>query len=79
MFPARVTSLTENIKWPARSPDLIACEFFLWGYFKSRLYKKRPGTTDNLKKNITDEVAANSLIMRQRMMQNFQKRLLEMS
>jgi hypothetical protein len=56
----------------------MACEFFLWGYFKSSLYEKRPGNTDYLKKNITEEVAANSPIMRQRVMQNFQKRVLEM-
>jgi hypothetical protein len=50
MLPPRVTSLTEDIKWPSRSSDLIACEFILWGYFKSRQDEKRPGTMDDLKK-----------------------------
>jgi hypothetical protein len=30
-FPARVISRRGNIEWPARSPDLNACDFFLWG------------------------------------------------
>jgi hypothetical protein len=50
MLPAGLTSLTENIKWPSRSSDLIAWEFILWGYFKSRQDEKRPGTMDDLKK-----------------------------
>jgi hypothetical protein len=74
-LPARVTSLRGNIERPARSLYLIACEFFLWGYLKCRPYEKRPGTKDELKENITDEVAANFPIMRQRVMQSFQKRL----
>lgn len=28
--------------WPARSPDLTPCDFFLWGYLKSNVYKQRP-------------------------------------
>jgi hypothetical protein len=31
MFPARMISRRGNIEWPARSPDLSACDFFLWG------------------------------------------------
>jgi hypothetical protein len=26
------------IPWPPRSPDLIPCDFFLWGYVKDKLY-----------------------------------------
>jgi hypothetical protein len=40
MFPARVISQRGNIEWPARSPDLNACDFFLWGYLKSKVYEK---------------------------------------
>lgn len=28
--------------WPARSPDLTPLDFFLWGYLKYKVYKKRP-------------------------------------
>jgi len=77
MFPARVISRRGNIEWPARSPDLNACNFFLWGYLKSKVYEKKPRTTEELKQNIRDEVAAISPTMLQRVMRNFQKRLRE--
>ena len=28
--------------WPARSPDLTPCDFFLWGYIKEEVYKQGP-------------------------------------
>jgi len=28
--------------WPPRSPDLTPCDFFLWGYLKEKVYRKRP-------------------------------------
>jgi hypothetical protein len=59
----------------ARSPDLNACDFFHWGYLKSKVYEKKPRTTVDLKQNIRDEVVALSPTMLQRVMQNFQKRL----
>jgi len=31
MFPARLISRRGNIEWPARSLDLNACYFLLWG------------------------------------------------
>ena len=30
--------------WPARSPDLNPCDYFLWGYLKDRVYKPMPKT-----------------------------------
>jgi hypothetical protein len=70
-----VISRRGNIEWPARSPDLNACDFFLWGYVKSKVYEKNPRATKDLKQNIRDEVAAISPTMLERVMQNFQKRL----
>jgi len=58
MFPARVISRKGKTEWPARSPDLIAHDFFLWGYLKSKVYEKKPRTMVDLKQNIRDEVAA---------------------
>jgi hypothetical protein len=72
MFPARVISQRGNIELPARSPDLNACDFFLWGYLKSKVYENQPRTTVDLKQN-RDEVVAISPTMLQRVMQNFQK------
>lgn len=28
--------------WPARSPDLTPCDFFLWGWLKDQVYKRLP-------------------------------------
>jgi hypothetical protein len=47
MFPARVISRRGNSEWPARSPDLNACDFFLWGYFKSKVYEKKPRSLED--------------------------------
>jgi hypothetical protein len=77
MFPTHVISQSGNTEWPARSPDLNACDFFLWGYLKSKVYDKKPRTTEDLKQNIREEVAAIPPTMLQQVMQNFQKRLRE--
>ena len=37
MFSARMISRRGNTEWSARSPDLNACDFFLWGYLKSKV------------------------------------------
>jgi hypothetical protein len=63
MFQARVISRRGNTEWPARSPDLNACDFFLWEYLKSKVYEKKPRTTEDLKQNIREEVAAISPTM----------------
>lgn len=34
IFPNRLITGRGNIFWPARSPDLAPCDFFLWGYLK---------------------------------------------
>ena len=35
-------------EYPARSPDLTPCDFFLWGYVKEQVYKTGPQTIDQL-------------------------------
>ena len=37
-FPQHVISSFGDVPWPPRSPDLSACDFFLWGYLKSKEY-----------------------------------------
>ena len=44
IFPGRLISLRGDVNWPARSPDLAPCDFFLWGY--------RPNTLEDLINNI---------------------------
>ena len=68
IFPAPMISRRGNTECPARSPHLNACNFFLWGYFKSKVYKKKPRTTVDLKQNIRNEVTAISPTMLQQVM-----------
>jgi hypothetical protein len=42
--------------WPARSPDLNPCDFYLWGHLKAVVYNPLPKTLEDLKANITREI-----------------------
>ena len=75
MFPSRLVSLRGDIGWPARSPDLTPCDFFLWGYLKAEVYKHRPQTLKALKDAIREEVAAIPPEMTNTVMENFRERL----
>lgn len=44
------------VHWPARSPDLTPCDFFLWGHLKARIYATPVLSTEDLKARITREV-----------------------
>jgi len=57
MFPQHVVSRFGDVPWPPRSPDLYACDFFLWGYLKSKVYVRKPRTVDDLKVSIREETA----------------------
>jgi hypothetical protein len=57
LFPNHVISSYGDITWPAWSPDLSACDFFLWGYLKSQVFKApAPHTVQELKRRIEQEV-----------------------
>jgi hypothetical protein len=49
MILERVISLRGELPWPARSPDLSARDYFLWGYLKAKVYTTRPWTIHDLK------------------------------
>ncbi|GFW99641.1 uncharacterized protein TNCV_3418741 [Trichonephila clavipes] len=38
--------------WPPRSPDLSPCDYWLWGYLKSQVYRDRTTSLGMLKDNI---------------------------
>ena len=57
MFPQHVVSRFGDVPWPPCSPDLSACDFFLWGYLKSKVYVQKPCTVDDLKVSIREEIA----------------------
>ena len=43
--------------WPARSPDLTPCDFFLWGWVKDAVYKHLPlADTASLKTAVKDVI-----------------------
>jgi hypothetical protein len=67
-------SLRGDIGWPARSPDLTPCDFFIWGYPKAKVYARRPGTVEQLKEEIRQEVAAIPPAMTRKAMDNFRER-----
>lgn len=75
MFPGRLISLHGDIGWPAHSPDLSPCDYFLWGYLKNKVYKYRPGTIEELKDAICQKVAEIPPEMTLRVMENFRNHL----
>ena len=42
--------------WPARSPDMTPCDFYLWGRLKNAVYKTNPCTLKELKHDIHNEI-----------------------
>jgi hypothetical protein len=70
-----VVSRFGDVPWPPRSPDLSACDFFLWGYLKSKVYVRKPRTVDDLKVSIREEIATVPQEMLVNVMQNFEEKL----
>jgi hypothetical protein len=49
IFPEHAILLSGELPWPARSPDLSVCDYFLWWYLNAKVYITRPWTIDDLK------------------------------
>jgi hypothetical protein len=77
MFPGKLFSLRGDVGWPAHSPDLAPCDFFLWDYLKSKVYTHRPENLQALKVAIRREIAANPPAITERVMRAFRNRLEE--
>ena len=78
LFPNHVISRYGDTTWPARSPDLSACDFFLWEYLKSQVFKApAPHTVQVLKHRIQQEVKRIPVEMLQRVMGDVRKRITE--
>ena len=75
LFPSHLILLRGDIGWPARSPDLSPCDYFLWGHLKAEVYKLRPTTIDELKAAFCQKVNEIHQEMTQRVMENFKNRL----
>jgi len=76
-FAGRLISRNGDIPWPPRSPDLSPCDFYLWGYLKSKVYIGKPRTISELKEAIQREIAAIPDIMLENVMENLKARLQE--
>lgn len=56
-FPGRWLGRRGPHEWPARSPDLTPCDFFLWGWAKEEVYRTKPRTLDELEDRIREVFA----------------------
>lgn len=66
------------IEWPARSPDLTACDFWLWAYLRSNVYNP-PGRVfadrNALRHKIEEELQNIPIEMYRKAMKDFPKRV----
>ncbi|PSN33331.1 hypothetical protein C0J52_27864 [Blattella germanica] len=46
------------IEFPPRSPDLTTMDFYLWGTVKDEVYRRKPGTLEELRAKIEEVCAA---------------------
>ena len=76
-FGDRIISRRTQQPWPPRSPDLSACDFFLWGYLKSKVYVNAPNSLQDLRRNIERKIQKISRKTQQKVMSNFVWRLQE--
>jgi hypothetical protein len=56
LYDGHFISRFGDVPWPHRSPELSTCDFFLWGYLKSRVYTHNPRTLDDLKEAMRQEI-----------------------
>jgi hypothetical protein len=77
LFGNRVISRNGEGAWPPGSPDLTACDFFLWGHFKCDVYRTPPTATEEHKARIREEIARIPVAMLRRVMHNVAHRLQE--
>lgn len=74
-FPQRWLGRCGPYVWPARSPDLTPLDFFVWGYLKNEVYKRKPETIQQLKDFICQEAAKIDGEMCQNAIKSFHGRL----
>lgn len=54
VFGRRVIAIGHEVEWPARSPDLTPCDYFLWGYLKSKVFSTPPENIEILRQRIVE-------------------------
>jgi len=77
LFLSDATSVTLNRgTWPARSPNLTPCDYFLWGYVKDKVFvPPQPVSLPDLKNRITVAVETITPDMLSRVWQELDYRL----
>ena len=61
-------------EWMPSSPDCAPCDYWLWGYLKNKVKKRKVKTIQGLKKAIKEEVQAIPLAMIHRALKSWPKR-----
>ena len=74
MFPQHVLPHYGDIAWPPRSPDFEACDLFLCGYLKEKVFVHRPHAIQELKDYIREEIHSIPQDMLQKVMDNIRVR-----
>jgi hypothetical protein len=74
LFPDRLVTCFEDITWPARSPDLVISDNFLWGYVRNKVYETCSANIADLKQRILDCIEKIPKSMFQRVMTAFPSR-----
>ena len=64
-----------NLPWAPYSPDLTPCDFFLWGYVKSKVYQTKPADLNELKARIQQVFDEMPQEMIARAMESYRRRL----
>ena len=75
VFPGRFISRFGDITCPARSPDLVVPDYFLWSNVRSKVYETRPANIADLKQRILDCIQGIPKSMLQRVMTAFPSQL----
>ncbi|XP_064469579.1 uncharacterized protein LOC135384303 [Ornithodoros turicata] len=75
-FPGRWMGRgSPTMPWPARSPDLTPCDFFLWGYVKSKVYSGQVSSLQQLKARIENAIRSLDIEILTRVFVEYRKRL----
>lgn len=75
-FPGRWMGRgSANMPWPPRSPDLTPCDYFLWGFIKSKVYVTQPADIPELKRRIRRAFRLITADMRHNVMLAYRGRL----
>ena len=65
----------EGINWPPYSPDLSACDFFLWGFLKDKVYKSSINSKEELRDRIRGACSELDRATCTRVISSFEKRV----